>query len=159
MKELKAVLEKAGMTDVRTYINSGNVIFSSARRSKEQLARRVERAIAKHFGFPVEVLVRDLKSMRTVVKAIPAGWKDDSTMRCYVMFLWNDVAKPSVIKQLDIKAGLDDVKYAAGAIIWRVDRKVLTRSGMMKLTSAPLYKRMTIRNCNTARKLLELMEQ
>ena len=34
----------------------------------------------------------------------------------------------------------------------------VARSGLMKLVSSPLYKRMTIRNCNTARKLLALME-
>jgi uncharacterized protein (DUF1697 family) len=79
-------------------------------------------------------------------------------MRCYVMFLWDDVNRPSVLKQLQIKPEIDEVRYESGAVVWRVDRKNLTRSGMMKLTSAPLYKRMSIRNVNTTRKLLELME-
>jgi uncharacterized protein (DUF1697 family) len=46
-----------------------------------------------------------------------------------------------------------------GAIIWRVDRDVLTRSGMMKLTSDELYRSLTIRNCNTVRKLVALMTE
>jgi uncharacterized protein (DUF1697 family) len=49
------------------------------------------------------------------------------------------------------------VKYVPGTIVWRVDRDVLTRSGMMRLTSDNLYKRMTIRNINTVRKLADLM--
>jgi uncharacterized protein (DUF1697 family) len=158
MKRLKAVFEAAGMESVRTYINSGNVIFSSSIRSKARLAKLLEEAIAKRFRFKVEVVVRDLKTMKALVNAIPKRWTDDKTMRCYVMFLWDDVNRPSVLKQLQIKHQIDDVRYESGAVVWRVDRKNLTRSGMMKLTSAPLYKRMSIRNVNTTRKLLELME-
>lgn len=101
--------------------------------------------------------MRDLKNMRAVVKAIPPGWKNDDTTKCDVMFLWDAVARPSILKQLQVKPDIDDVRYAAGAIIWRADRNGLTRSGMMKLVGTDLYKQMTIRNVNTTRRLLELM--
>ena len=158
MKQLKAVFEDAGMKSVRTYINSGNVIFSSSIRSRARLASLFEEEIAQRFGFKVEVVVRDIKSMRAVVKAIPSKWTNDDKMKCDVMFLWSDVNRPSVLKELKIKPEMEDVKYESGAIIWRVDRGNVTRSGMMKLVGTPLYKRMTIRNCNTTRKLLDLME-
>lgn len=158
MKQLRAAFEDAGMTSVRTYINSGNVIFSSGIRSRARLTEILEDSIARTFGFKVGVLVRDRKNMRTVGKALPRTWVNDATMRCDVMFLWGEVARASVVKELLIKPEIDDVKYVAGALIWRVDRKNLTRSGQMKLVGSPLYKRMTIRNSNTTRKLLELME-
>jgi uncharacterized protein (DUF1697 family) len=158
MKQLKAAFEDAGMTSVRTYINSGNVIFSSNSRSRARLTEVVEDAIARTFGFRIGVLVRDLKSMRAVVKALPQTWANDATMKCDVMFLWDDVARASVVKEIPIKPEIEELKYVAGALIWRVDRKSVTRSGQMKLVRTPLYKRMTIRNCNTTRKLLELME-
>lgn len=62
------------------------------------------------------------------------------------------------MKQLRHKPEIEDVRYVPGALLWRVDASNVTRSGMMKLAGTPLYKKMTIRNCNTARKLLELME-
>ncbi len=158
MKQLKAVFEEAGMTWVKTYINSGNVVFSSPLRSKARLVELLEPAIAGRFGFNVDVLVRDINSMRSVVKAIPSYWVNDNKMKCDVMFLWDDIARPSVLNQLQFRPEMDDVRYASGAVIWRVDRKNVTKSGMMKLVGTPLYKRMTIRNCNTTRKLLELME-
>jgi uncharacterized protein (DUF1697 family) len=68
------------------------------------------------------------------------------------------VARPAILKELTIKPEIDDVRYVSGAIIWGVVRDKVTRSGLMKLAGTPLYKRMTIRNCNTTRKLLELME-
>jgi uncharacterized protein (DUF1697 family) len=144
---------------VRTYINSGNVIFSSSIRSRAKLAALIEDAIEQDVGFRVNVVVRDLKSMRAVVKAMPKTWTNDKTTKCDVMFLWDDVSRPSVVKKLQHKPELEDVRYVTGALIWRVDAKNVTRSGMMKLAGTPLYKRMTIRNANTTRKLLELMEE
>lgn len=158
MKQLKAVFEEAGLSDVRTYINSGNVVFSSKSRGRARLSETLEKAIAKHFGFAVRVLVLDLKGMRAVVKAIKPKWTNDQQMRCDVLFLWNDFDRPSVVKDLKTKPDIEDVVYVPGALIWRIDRKDVTRSGAMKLVGTPLYKGMTIRNCNTARKLLELME-
>lgn len=158
MKQLKVAFEAAGMTSVRTYINSGNVIFSSGDRSRGRLTEVLEDAIARSVGFRVGVLVRDLKSMRAVVSALPKTWVNDAAMKCDVMFLWGDVARASVVKELSIKPEIEEVKYVAGALLWRVDRTSVTRSGQMKLAGTPLYKRMTIRNCNTTRKLLELME-
>lgn len=49
-------------------------------------------------------------------------------MRCYVLFLWESVDRPSVLDEVIIKEVLDDVRYLPGAIVWRVDRDVLTRS-------------------------------
>lgn len=158
MKQLKAAFEDAGMTSVRTYINSGNVIFSTNSRSRARLTEVIEDAIARTFGFRVNVLVRDLRSMRAVVKALPRTWVNDATMKCDVMFLWDDVARAAVVKEIPIKPEIEELKYVAGALLWRVDRKSVTRSGQMKMVGSPLYKRMTIRNCNTTRKLLELME-
>ncbi|MEA2432955.1 MAG: hypothetical protein QOG54_412 [Actinomycetota bacterium] len=158
MKRLKTGFEDAGMTAVRTYINSGNVIFSSTIRSKARLVSLLEKTIAKDTGFHVDVLVRDLKSMRAVAKAMPAKWINSEVMKCDVLFLFDDVARPSVMNRLPIRPEIEDVKYASGAIIWRIDRKDATKSGLMKLVGTDLYKRMTIRNCNTVRKLLELME-
>jgi len=156
MARLRTVFESLGFTQVRTFINSGNVIFSDDR-DPSNLRTLIEKAIAEEFGFPVRVVLRDLDSVVKVAKSIPAAWKDDATMRCYVMFLWEEADKPTVLDRLTIKEDIDDVRYVSGAVIWRVDRDNLTKSGMAKLTSHELYQAMTIRNCNTVRKLADLM--
>lgn len=156
MAQLKALFESIGCSNVRTYINSGNVVFADDRRPKK-LRPLIEQAIAEEFGFPVGVVLRDLDSLVSVAESIPTSWKDDATMRCYVMFLWEHADKPTVLDRLTIKRDIDDVRYVPGAVIWRVDRDKLTRSGMMKLPSDDLYREMTIRNCNTVRKLADMM--
>ena len=159
MKKLKAVFEDAGMTSVTTYINSGNVVFSSRFRSRTKLAARLEEAIAEGIGLPIRVLVRDLDTMRATAEAIDPRWVNDGkTMKCDVMFLWDEVDRADLLDDVTIKPGIDEVRYVAGALIWKVDAGNVTRSGMAKLVGTPLYKQMTIRNCNTTRKLLELME-
>ena len=156
MSRLEATFESVGSKQVSTYINSGNVLFTH-RRKTATLTPLLEEAIATEFGFAVEVVLRDGASFAATAKAIPRAWKDDSTMRCYVMFLWEDLDTPAILEELTIKPGIDYVRYVPGAIIWRVDRADLTRSGMMRLTSSDLYRSMTIRNCNTVRKLEQLM--
>jgi uncharacterized protein (DUF1697 family) len=158
MKALKAVFEDAGMTSVTTYINSGNVVFSSRARNRARLAARLEEAIASHFGFDVKVLVHDLDAIRAAVDAIAPEWANDQSMKCDVMFLWEQVDNPGVLDDLVIKPEIDDVRYVPGAVVWKVDRDNATRSGLLQLAGTPLYQQMTIRNCNTARKLLALME-
>lgn len=157
MSRLKTTFEAVGLAEVRTYINSGNVIFADDRRQPAKLTSLVEEAIATEFGFPVRVVLRDIDAVKSVAEAIPTSWKDDSNMRCYVMFLWEEVDEPAVLDRVSVKDNIDDVKYVPGAIIWRVDRAVLTRSGMMRVSGSDLYQSMTIRNCNTVRKLAELM--
>jgi uncharacterized protein (DUF1697 family) len=159
MKELKAAFEDASMGAVRTYINSGNVIFSTKMRSRTKLTGLLEDAIADRFGFSVEVLLRELGELKAVAEALPADWVNDSTMKCDVMFLWKEADTPQVLEQLNVKPDIEDVRYVAGAVLWRVDKANVTRSGMMKLAGTPLYKQMTIRNCNTVRKLVALAEQ
>lgn len=159
MKQLKAVFEKAGMENVSTYINSGNVIFENKALSPAEITEILEAAIEKEFGFLVKVLVRDKNNILAIAKALPDEWVNDQTMKCDVMFLWEKVASEEALKQLTIKPGIDNVKFVEGTILWQVDRQNVTRSGMMKLVGTELYAHMTIRNCNTLRKLVILMNQ
>lgn len=157
MSRLKAVCERLGLTEVRTYINSGNVVFNTRKASTRRLAAKIETAIEEEFGFEIRALVADHATIEKVEKAIPEHWVDDRTMRTYVMFLWHDVDDPSVVGDLPLREGMDNVIYVDGALIWQVDREYITRSGMNKVVSSPLYKSMTIRNANTVRKLAAMM--
>ena len=158
MKQLKAVFEDAGLESVKTYINSGNVVFSTSQRGKARLIEQLEKAIAKHFGFAVDVLLCDLKSMKAIVAAMPDHWMNDDKMKVDVLFLKSAVNRSSVMKKIRFNPDIEDVKYVPGAVIWRIDRKDATRSGLMRVVGTDLYKNMSIRNINTTRKLLALMQ-
>lgn len=71
MAELRSVLEGLGYGEVRTYLQSGNAVFSSASQDPAALARELEAAIEARFGFPVKVLVVDGAYLRAVAEACP----------------------------------------------------------------------------------------
>ncbi|MDX2776440.1 DUF1697 domain-containing protein [Streptomyces caniscabiei] len=158
MKQLKAVFEQTGMTAVSTYINSGNVIFQSDTKNETELAAVLEKAIEQAFGFHVKVLIRSYATMQTIAAELPAEWVNDATMKTDVMFLWEGYDTPEVVKRVTIKPEMDRVKYVPGALLWSVDRPNVTRSGLLKIIGTDLYRHMTVRNCNTFRKLITLMD-
>lgn len=158
MARLKVAFESAGVTAVRTYINSGNVVFSAGEGEAAGLARRLEDAVEREFGARIDMLLLDAERLRGIISAIPEHWANNASMKCDVFFLWPDVDSPQLLDQLEYDPELEDVSYQLGAVIRRVDRANATRSKLTRIVGTPLYKRMTVRNCNTARKLLELAD-
>src|SRR5690348_16456946 len=71
MAELRTLLEGLDLGDVRTYLQSGQAVFSSDHGNEESLAAEITAAIEKHFGFGVDVLVRDHAFLKAVVDACP----------------------------------------------------------------------------------------
>ncbi len=158
MPDLKDAFEAAGMTAVRTYINSGNVIFASEATDRAGLATTLRDAIRRRAGFDVDLMLRDVEELRAIVGALPDHWRNDSSMRCDVVFLRDGMDAAVVLEELQPRPGIEDALSLPGAIVWRVDRKNATRSRLTRIVGTPLYKQVTVRNCNTARKLLELIE-
>lgn len=158
MKILKSVFEKAGMSSVKTYINSGNIIFADDSHPANELAVVLEKAIQAHFDLSIKVLVYGFDEFQRIAANIPANWSNDKEMKSDVWFLWPEADDAAVLDQLVIKPEIDRVKYVSGAILWSVDKEHASKSGMGKVIGMPLYKLVTIRNVNTVRKLMALME-
>ena len=155
MKTLKSVMERLGFTQVTTYINSGNVLFSSTEKSTAKITDRISRAITEEFGFDVPVLVKTDEELLAIAGRIPLEWCNDTANRCDVLLLWESVDSPKTLKSLPLREGVDSALYTPGAIIWHLDRTQISKSGMHKIIGTELYKNITIRNCNTMRTLAE----
>ncbi|HEV3101540.1 MAG TPA: DUF1697 domain-containing protein [Candidatus Dormibacteraeota bacterium] len=156
MAAIKEALVALGLSDVRTYINSGNVIFSTRASNVQQLTARIEKALEKHTSMAIKLLVMDHKTLEKMVDAIPRNWVDDKTMRTYVLLLWKELDDRRILDRLPIKPDVDELKYTPGAVVWRVDRENVGRSQMSRIVGTPMYKKITIRSANTMRKLNEL---
>jgi uncharacterized protein (DUF1697 family) len=156
MAAIREALVALGLSDVRTHINSGNVIFSARASDAQRLTVRIEKALEQHTGIAIKVLVMDHKTLKKIVDAIPRTWVDDKTMRTYVLLLWKELDDRGILDRLAIKAGVDELIYTPGAVVWRVDRANVGRSQMNRIVGTPLYKKITIRSANTMRKLNEL---
>jgi len=159
MADIKRAVEDLGFVRVSTYINSGNVLFDAGRRRGARLAADIEGAIEGAVGFHVEVLLWDEERLRDLVGAIPDTWVNDDATRCDVIFLWADADDPAIVDDLPLNPEVDRVTYLPGALVWRFDRQHAGRSRMNKLIGRDIYRRMTIRNVTTVRKLLALLDQ
>ncbi len=157
MSELKALFEKAGMEQVKTYINSGNVVFTSSVKAKQKLTTTLEAACKSAFGFDITILIFSSSEIATIAQQLPDSWSNDGTMKSDVIFLWPQVDHPDIVNKLTIKPGVDTVLYTPGAVLWGMKRELATKSGLYKLVGTPIYKQMTVRNCNTLRKLAALL--
>lgn len=158
MKRLKFCFESVGMSAVKTYINSGNVIFSTNEVPLSQLASHLERALEKEFGFNIPVVVRTFDQLQTIIHHLPTTWQNNDQTKCDVLFLWEEIDHPDILDRLGIKPDLEVVKYVAGAVLWYLPRQNVTRSALLKLVGTKLYSQMTVRNCNTVRKLYDLLK-
>ena len=117
----------------------------------------LEAAIRDRSGVSADVQLRDADELGAVVAAIPPEWSDGPAMKCDVVFLQPDVDDPAILDELGPRPGIEDAIYVPGAVIWRVDRANATRNRLTRIVGTPLYRRVTVRNCNTARKLLGLL--
>jgi uncharacterized protein (DUF1697 family) len=90
MKDLAALCTKLGFENVRTYIQSGNVVFAS-RLSRTRVRESLEKALAAHMGKKVDVMLRDAAELGQVLKANP--FPDAHPSRVTVAFCAEPVPK------------------------------------------------------------------
>lgn len=158
MKYLKETFLRLGLESVVTYINSGNVVFVDGHQTKDVLEKKLRQEISLEYDLDIQVLIRSLNDFESLIETLPEDWKNDDTMKCDVLFLESGLDEVAVMEKLTVKPGIDTALQATGAIIWSVERKNVTRSSLTKIVGTDLYKKMTVRNVNTTRKLYEIMK-
>lgn len=160
MPALKASFEDAGFEDVRTYIQSGNVIFSTPASGQAKLTRKLEDVIRKAFAhYDASVVLRSKSQMRAIVEKRPKGFGDEPTKyRFDVLFLKPALTPKTVLDTARPKEGVDQIWAGNGVVYFSRLTSRATQSRLSRLISLPIYKDMTIRNWNTTTKLLELLD-
>ena len=87
MEDLRKVFEVLGFESVKTYINSGNLAFDTAKTTERKLVEKIEAAIEKHAGRPVAVMVREQKDIERILKNNPFDGQYGSHKEMHVLFL------------------------------------------------------------------------
>ncbi len=149
MKQLKALFEALGFTNVSTYINSGNIVFESNKDTKT-IQKDIDTNLVKEFGFAIPTLIKTQREMQKIARAIPQGWQNDTKQRTDVDYLFDEINNPKIIDELPVNRKYVDVRYVKGAIFWNLDRANIGKSRLNKLIGHKVYRFMTMRNVNTA---------
>jgi len=159
MMELKRHLEKAGCQNVRTYINSGNVLLQSDM-DANTLSATIEDVLTQNFRLDssiIRVLVLTDDQLEAIVGNKPKGFGEQpDTYHSDVIFLMN-IDATEAIKVFSPRDGVDKVWLGDGVIYSQRLSAQRTKSRLNRITGTPAYKAMTIRNWNTTTKLLELV--
>jgi len=159
MRELRTMFEALGYGNVRTYLQSGNVLFERRSASSRKLTAEVEDAISRTFDLTIPVMVRTRQELERVTAANPFPTDGVKLSSLHVMFLAEAVSARA-IKTLDFDRSPPDEFVVK-------DREIFLRfpngSGRSKLTidyfEKKLGTRATARNWNTVVKVLGLMRE
>lgn len=158
MTELTACLDAAGLDNVATYIQSGNVLFESTQ-IKTAIEQTIKNALAKTFTYQAPFVVLSLQELRAVVKEAPKGFgSDPAAYRYDCIFLKAPLTAAEALQNTPIKEGVDEVAAGPDVLYFSRLAAKATSSRISRIVSMPMYQNMTIRNWNTTTKLLALME-
>jgi uncharacterized protein (DUF1697 family) len=157
MATLKEQFEKLGFKQVKTYINSGNIVFTTPETNRERLTKQIEDTIRTP-ALDIRVLLKNLDEVRKLLSTVPSDWENNSETKCDVLFLWPESDKADVLNEIPRNDEVETARYEPGAVLHNVIRANVTKSRMTRIIGTPLYKNITIRNINTVRKLLAIME-
>jgi uncharacterized protein (DUF1697 family) len=158
MKELRAVLQEAGYEDVRTLLQSGNVVLTSAV-DPEQLERDLAGTLGDAFGFEIPVLVRTRDELAGVIASDPFAGETDDPARYQVSFLSTGLRRDRA-EQLEKAAAPPERVAVRGREIYAWHPDGVGRSDLAKLISERhLGAGVTARNWRTVTKLLELADE
>ena len=157
MAELRTRLENLGFENVSTYINSGNVMFEMRPTDDALLVEKCEAAIEEQFGFPVRLAVITANELRDSMNHAPKWWAGSSDERHNALFVIAPMTAEEVVASVgDIKQEYEKVAYHGRIIFWTASIKTISRTRWSKIVGTHPYRYVTIRNANTARKLVEL---
>jgi uncharacterized protein (DUF1697 family) len=158
MPALRELLEGAGLKQVRTYVQSGNVVFASGAKP-ETLERELEQLITDQFGFEVGVIVRTEAQLAEVVKRNPLAKVATEPKRYQVTFLAESLEPARVEELAALAAGAEEfAAHGRELYAWHPDG--VARSKLWaKLGSTGLGVKATSRNWATVTTLLEMTRQ
>lgn len=158
MPELREALEDAGFEDVRTHLQSGNVVLESTAKP-ETVARKCEKVIKERFGLEIPVVVRTRAELAKVVKRNPLGKVATDPKRYQVSFLSSKLPA-KVVRELEEVAAESEQVVAIGREVYAWHPKTIARSKLWtKLAGKGLGVTATARNWATVEALLALADE
>ncbi len=153
MTDLKAAFEDMGCQEVKTYLQTGNVVFNSDK-SLSELKPLLEKGLSTTFNYQAYVLLYEYSSLNAAMSGYP--FERDEGHHAYVLFVENNAALNEIdnaSKELD--SNIDLLKIGEGVIYWKVKVGSTLDTPFSKLLAKPKYKSCTtMRNLNTLEKMV-----
>ncbi len=157
MPKLKQWFEELGFTEVKTYLNSGNVIFSSDNDNIESLKIQIEKIIKNQFGYDITVFIIPKAKLEDILQNAPDWWgKDNKEIYDNLIFIMPPATFSEVYNKVgEPKEGLERLMNYNNTVFWSFNRKEYQKTNWWsKTASAPICSKLTIRTANTVKKIV-----
>jgi uncharacterized protein (DUF1697 family) len=154
MQDLKVMFQSLEYQNVRTYIQSGNVVFESGEAADSRLSGVIEQRIKESFGFDVSVIVRSLDELEEAIASNPFHLtQQEDFKRLYVSFLAAEPSAEALEQLRPYVDGPDKLRFAGKEmyVLYEVSvsQSALFKVPLDKILGMPV----TTRNWNTVNKL------
>ena len=153
MAALRDVCESAGCEDVVTYIQSGNVVFTS-RLSADKLRTALEAAVAAEFGVKAAVMIRTANEMASVVGRNPYPDADEKTVHVGFLHAAPDATTKKCLAAIDCAP--EDVTAVGRHLYLHLPNGMGRAALPVQLERCLRPKPVTVRNWRTVTKLVEM---
>lgn len=159
MAALQKIFADLGYRDARTFIQSGNVVFTAAAKSGSKAAKAVEAGIKKTFGFEAAVIVRSLEEWRALIAANPYAKRKLKEGERLFFTILEEASDQVAAAALEAIADPKDELKARGREVYLLIRGSYGESNLSNaFVEKKLKVRATTRNFETTMKLLEMAE-
>lgn len=156
MAALKAGAEELGFAQVKTYLNSGNVLFSAEQNHEADFSAQIETMLKSKFGLDIPVFVIKTQELQDILQHAPAWWgKEAKELYHNLIFIMPPMTFEQVFREIGApKQGLEKIEPYQKAVFWSFSRKDYQKTNWWsKTASAKSAGSLTIRTANTVRKL------
>ena len=164
MSELREQVAGVGYANVRTYINSGNVLFEAeaeAEAPREDVAQRVEDLLACRYDFPVRVALLTAQDYLAQLDELPDWWHGDVARRD-ALFYTRGLDRDHVRQRIEaMELGDEAVHFGEHAVFWvKFDEKQFLKTAYHKrLLREDFYREVTIRSGATVERIAAMLSR
>ena len=159
MAELKKCFESLGVMEVKTYLNSGNVIFSSADKNVTALIDQVERMMQRELGLDIPVFIIPQEELADILSHAPDWWGTENKGNYdNLIFILPPATFPDIYYEIGApKEGLEQIQEYQSAVFWSFSRKDYQKTNWWSKTArADIGSKLTIRTANTVRRIVDI---
>jgi uncharacterized protein (DUF1697 family) len=158
MADLAACFDDAGYADVRTYIQSGNVLFTTDATDGPALETTIERMLEARFEKPIPAVIRSRDQLAAIVAAAPPD-HGSKALRSDVLFLKHPLDSDEVLAQMpELREGVDAVAAGPGVVYFSRVAARATETRFARFMGMPVFRQITMRNWRTTTRLLEMLD-
>ena len=159
MQGLRVAISETGAENVRTYLQSGNAVFTSDAKDLTDLADRIEEAIRGEYGFTSKVVLREAKGLNAAIDADPLASVATNPSRHLIGFLAELPARKAV-GAAESASTKDDLVKVMGQHLYMWCPNGISASPLFKVNFDRLLgTTVTMRNFNTASKVAQMLTE